>query len=467
LSEADISFKEETLTIVTATTNKEGVVVFDSIAPGDHTIHLDKDEYVSQTHSVTVKRGRNSFRYGLTRRDMLAGIQVIAKDYVAEIPLSEVTVKLGNETVATDANGIALVSGIAEQEVELSLEKPGYHTITEKLILEKDAEVRLEKNYLLVPDQRLVYQSNQNAGKRGLFSINLDGIDSKPLTPRIGESEDFSPVMHPDWSKVAFLSTRAQRIPEGSDEFDPLLYVINVDGTDLVTVSEAFSIHSLQWNSSGTHLAWMGNGEHGNYETQNLYLYDLRSQTVTQLDGGASRPTQYMFNHAGTALVWTENNSGQWGLYYKDLETGEVRRISDGQSWNVHFSLDDAYVYYHQQDQNSEQVKYRIDAFSAEVQTIETKFPYTMIISPDGHQYAYLANRDGRSDLFVSDLQGGNEIKITDIGTASGSLLWHPSGEYIVFFSSNVGETALYITRTNGYLSTKKITDASYIYSYY
>ena len=53
--------------------------------------------------------------------------------------------------------------------------------------------------------------------------------------------------------------------------------------------------------------------------------------------------------------------------------------------------------------------------------------------SPSGDRLAYLSNRDGKTQLFVQWLDGGETAKVTALPQSPRSIVWSPDGKYIAF----------------------------------
>jgi acylaminoacyl-peptidase len=53
--------------------------------------------------------------------------------------------------------------------------------------------------------------------------------------------------------------------------------------------------------------------------------------------------------------------------------------------------------------------------------------------SPSGDRLAYLSNRDGKTQLFVQWLDGGETAKVTALPQSPQSIVWSPDGKYIAF----------------------------------
>ena len=80
--------------------------------------------------------------------------------------------------------------------------------------------------------------------------------------------------------------------------------------------------------------------------------------------------------------------------------------------------------------------------------------------SPDGKRIAFVSNRDGHVnirggstyEIYVMDADGGNEQKLTNHRTWDGSPSWSPDGKQIAFSSGRVGNlnSEIYVMDADG-----------------
>jgi Tol biopolymer transport system component/DNA-binding winged helix-turn-helix (wHTH) protein len=70
-------------------------------------------------------------------------------------------------------------------------------------------------------------------------------------------------------------------------------------------------------------------------------------------------------------------------------------------------------------------------------------------ISPDGRKLAYMSDRSGTMEIWVSDRDGNNALQLTAIGSA-GTPRWSPDSRSIVFDASGRNPTAIYVVGLQG-----------------
>lgn len=71
-------------------------------------------------------------------------------------------------------------------------------------------------------------------------------------------------------------------------------------------------------------------------------------------------------------------------------------------------------------------------------------------VSPDGRRVAFIHNKAGSPDLYVSDIDGGNLKQLTTTKEDESSPCWSPDGRRICFASRQTGKAALYTISANG-----------------
>lgn len=70
--------------------------------------------------------------------------------------------------------------------------------------------------------------------------------------------------------------------------------------------------------------------------------------------------------------------------------------------------------------------------------------------SPDRKKVAYLKYRSGKRDLFISDPDGTNEVRITQNDANEWYPLWAPDGESLLFQSERDGNDEIYWAKADG-----------------
>ncbi len=127
------------------------------------------------------------------------------------------------------------------------------------------------------------------------------------------------PNVHPDGTKVAFL-----QYADGTQN----LGIINLDGTEKKMVTDFTDgtwMQTPKWSPDGKYIAL---AIFRNYR-QNLYLYDVEADTFEALTWDAWEEMDVEWSADGSELFFTADPTGVHNIFAMDLETREVRQITN------------------------------------------------------------------------------------------------------------------------------------------
>lgn len=80
-----------------------------------------------------------------------------------------------------------------------------------------------------------------------------------------------------------------------------------------------------------------------------------------------------------------------------------------------------------------------------------THTDYNAQYSPDGKHIVFHSTRSGASEIWMSDADGANAVRLTNFNAPiTGSPRWSPDGQWIVFDSNKEGQFEVYRMRANG-----------------
>ncbi len=175
----------------------------------------------------------------------------------------------------------------------------------------------------------------------------------------------------PDGEKIA-LSAKA-------GAFDAI-YVIDIKTNKKKRIDiKLDGIFSVDWSPDGKRLAFTGLYKH----QSDIYLYDIETGKLTNLTNDIFSDSDPYFSHDGKAIYFSSDRGD-----YTDLASRE-------------YFFDIIHHNYHQLD------LYRINIDSREI--------YRITDLPGSNETSVIASRDGKYLIFVSDLNGINNIFLKDI----------------------------------------------------
>jgi Tol biopolymer transport system component len=389
------------------------------------------------------------------------------KDYVSGLALTDAQVTIGTKSHKTDAAGGYSFEKMPAGEYTLTFSKTGY---AEKAIKATvlDAALTVDATEL-VPKGQIIFVSNREAGKRGLFVTNYDGSDQKAFVARSGDGEDYGQSISPDGKWVVFSSTR-DGVKNSYGNSLARLYIVGRDGSGLKKVNDDVSHEDLVWSSNSRFLYYRAYSDAQQTTAVNRF-YDTQKGVV--LDLGETSISTVTFSHDGNSVVYIlskygENDLPTYTNYLKFLNvaTGERKTIvtKTGNPFSdPNFTTDDKSLEYEQIIESTRH-RYRVTTndgteTSIDLPTVDGKVYWP---SPDGLLKAFLDVRDGKRDLFLVDKNGKNEKRLSKLGVANQYLpiTWDDNGHYVIFAVTREDENAVYIVSLDGG-DPKKVTDFS------
>jgi hypothetical protein len=71
-------------------------------------------------------------------------------------------------------------------------------------------------------------------------------------------------------------------------------------------------------------------------------------------------------------------------------------------------------------------------------------------LSPDGSKIAFASNKDGNIEIYVMDVTGLNEVRLTDNSGVDTTPSWHPDGSKLIFSSQRNGSRNIFSMDSDG-----------------
>ncbi len=271
-----------------------------------------------------------------------------------------------------------------------------------------------------------------------------------------GSFINISPSMSNNGDKIAYLSDK--------DDYFDIYLVSAIDGTvlkKLVHGQRAGSLEELHW-LRGPGISWSPDdkkvvfsaksGAEDALHIVNVKSGDIESSYSLGLDG--------IYNPAwspkGDEIAFMGVKTGQSDLYAYNLKTKKLRKITDDlfsdvePSWSADgsklvFSSDrDAYTDgelppnytpLHIKMKNYDIYEVKADG-SGMRRLVEGEFlERTPIYSPDGRYIAYVSDRSGVNNIYLKEIQTGEEWPITNVLTGAFQPRWGGDANQLVFTS--------------------------------
>ncbi len=99
-------------------------------------------------------------------------------------------------------------------------------------------------------------------------------------------------------------------------------------------------------------------------------------------------------------------------------------------------------------------------AAGAEPEPVTRIVDHEVAPAPDGERLAFVSNRDGRSKLYVINVDGTGLRRLTDGDASDDNPAWSPDGRWIAFVSEREGNADIYLIAADG-SSERRLTVAA------
>jgi Tol biopolymer transport system component/DNA-binding winged helix-turn-helix (wHTH) protein len=281
-------------------------------------------------------------------------------------------------------------------------------------------------------------------GKSSLVTADSDGSGNElTLNSRTGtavyESWGSNLSWSPDGSRIAICGARL----DGNRYIYELIEVSVTDGKERIIVTPGWDyMDDVAWLSDGSGLVVRARETHAS---------PWQIWHVSYPDGATRRITNDLNDYDGVSLSADRSLAvtklvGNWNIWLGDVERpGQFKQITFGSTASdgahgIAFTPDGQIIYTSPRDGNTD--LWRIDPDGgAQLQLTKNagEFNGDPVVSPDGNSIVFESSRSGSKEIWRMDSDGGNPQQLTDTGLADGPS-FSPDGEWVYFTLYNDGK---------------------------
>lgn len=308
--------------------------------------------------------------------------------------------------------------------------------------------------------------STVKSAEKVLFTSNRDGdLDLYVLDPSTGEisqltnnnHDDFEASWSPDGKQVIFTS-RANGNPD--------IYVINADGSGLNRLTDNPGLDGApQWSPDGKKIAFISDRE----RRTDVYVMNSDGSNIINISQTETAATQPVWSPDGSTLAYLHSNSPKSKNIMLAAADGSKRwRLTDNAKSNdfdVAWSPDGSKIAY-AAERNRPINLYVIDVDGKnDVKLTNTQWiDASPAWSPDGKKIAFFSNRDDgtRHQLYIIDADGSNEQRLSMSGAEESDVNWSASGKSVFYVSFRDGNAELYQRLPDGSGETRLTNNSAY-----
>ncbi len=190
-----------------------------------------------------------------------------------------------------------------------------------------------------------------------------------------------------------------------------------------------YNVRSPAWSPDGKMIAFSALKNH----KRDLFIYHLESDEIEQLTDDRYDDTDPSWLPNSESIIFASDRSHPDN---PELKLGEHLYVNPGAFMPGDFT----YGYYNL-------FKIKRDGLMLEPLKVgpgQNKLPE---VSPDGEKVAFISNRNGIDNLYISFLDGSSTFAVTDIISGIKTHSWSPTGEKIAFSAFNKGAFDIFVIK--------------------
>lgn len=245
------------------------------------------------------------------------------------------------------------------------------------------------------PDGKKFLCTRIHKGQMGLWALNADGSDLKPLLPK-WSTPHFDGSWSPDSQRVVFIWD-VLKGTDGNLQID----VVNADGTGQKNLlpHKAFD-EAPRWSPDGKWIAFASTRD----KNQDIWNMNAEGKELKRLTSDTGPDNAPCWSPDSKRIAFTSGRSGNLDIWIMNADGSDQKRLST-----------------------------------------DPKMDYWPTWSPDGKKIAFTSNRAGNYEIFVMDTDGSNPRNVTNHPATDNFGAWSPDSRRLAFLSNRDGGYGIYL----------------------
>jgi Tol biopolymer transport system component len=278
--------------------------------------------------------------------------------------------------------------------------------------------------------------------------MNIDGSEQIHLPAKTDEPDAYICAWSPDGKKILFVS---------EDEEPYEIYSLDVNNLGLSRLTEPVAYGNPAWSPNGKKIAFIAS------PVDDFEIYTMNDDgsgqvNLTNHPGSDIDPT---WSPDGTQIAFVSNRDGNSEIYIMNADGSGQKRLTYNSRYDMHptWSPDGTQITFVSEQNYSADI-FLIDLSKALDNTANSSteinltnnpaYDQTPVWSPDGHQLAFVSDRNGDLEIYLMNTDGSGLIRLTNSPGYDADPAWSPDGSQIVFVSQRDEHFEIYMMNANG-----------------
>jgi TolB protein len=245
------------------------------------------------------------------------------------------------------------------------------------------------------PDGKKFLFTRIHKGQMGLWTLNADGGEPKPLLAK-WTTPHFDASWSPDSQRIVFIYDILQGT-DGKLQID----IVNADGSGQKNLlpHKAFD-EAPRWSPDGKWIAFASTRD----KNQDIWLITPEGKDLKRLTSDTGPDNAPAWSPDSKKIAFTSGRAGNLDIWVMNAGGGEQKRL-----------------------------------------TADPKMDYWPVWSPDGKKIAFTSNRTGNYEIFVMGADGSKPANVSNHPGTDNFAAWSPDSRRLAFISNRDGGYGVYV----------------------